>query len=422
MGTPARDGAAAVKAGARAPRAIKELWRRPAAGGYSEMVTVDDRVFTLELRDGMDYVVALDAQSGKERWHSRIGATFRGHDGSHDGPISTPAVDGNDLFALDAATGAELWQSRIGKTHADASSGPESTPAAAGDLILAVGSSCHVKAVNARDGSVVWDVDLVERYKTRFAAQGGCGVSPLVHAGVVVLPTGAPESNRLVALALATGEYVWAAEVPRSINTSAAYRESPGGAQVLYHYAKAPGLSGFSGVDIRNGRVLWEADAESGLSNMSVVALPDNRVLLQTWANSTLFEVPANATPSQPRRVWTNSELSASTTPPVYRDGHVYGFGGNSGEFLKCVEVATGVAKWTARPYRGAALLVDRTLVIQSESSGLLRLAAADPVAYRELARLPVLKPGARTRTPPSFAAGHVFLRNEEEIVAVAVR
>jgi len=59
---------------------------------------------------------------------------------------------------------------------------------------------------------------------------------------------------------------------------------------------------------------------------------------------------------------------------------------------------------------------------VLSEASGLVRLVAADPSAYRELARVQVLPPGARTGTPQSVAGGRIFVRNLEELVAVAVR
>ena len=108
--------------------------------------------------------------------------------------------------------------------------------------------------------------------------------------------------------------------------------------------------------------------------------------------------------------------------PAVAVDGHIYGFGGNSGEYLTCVEAASGATRWTERTYRGAIAAAGRTLVMQAEGSGLLRLIDADPNRYRELARLQTLKPGATTVTPPSIADGRIFVRNLEEIVAVSVR
>src|SRR5688572_20412404 len=99
----------------RNARATPEvLWRRPVSGGYAEVAVSAGRAFTLEMKEGNDFLVALDAASGRQLWSVRIAATYKGHGGSDDGPISTPAIDGNDVFALgphghliavDAATG-----------------------------------------------------------------------------------------------------------------------------------------------------------------------------------------------------------------------------------------------------------------------------------------------------------------------------
>ncbi len=96
----------------------RELWRRPIGGGFSGVTSTSGRVYTATSDGGSDHVVALDALTGDEAWRTRIGETYRGHDGSKDGPISTPALDGARLFivgprglllALDAARGRILW-------------------------------------------------------------------------------------------------------------------------------------------------------------------------------------------------------------------------------------------------------------------------------------------------------------------------
>jgi outer membrane protein assembly factor BamB len=378
---PTRDGVAADFAWPAQPKLV-EAWRKPFASGVSSIIVAGGRAFTM------------------------------GTDGEHD-----------YLFAFDPATGRDLWRARIGPTHADAQSGPAATPAAAGELIIAVGSSCVVQAVNAATGSLAWSKDLAQAYKTRFAARGGCGMSPLVVGSLVILPTGAPDTDRLVAVEAASGSQVWTTAGPaRSINTSPGLLPNPSAGQVLYHYAKPPGLSGVSGVNARDGAVQWELDAENGMSNQSPVALPGNRVLLQTWANTSMLAVPAPGVTQPARRLWTTGEITAGAAPAVYRDGYLYGFGGNSGEFFKCMDANTGEVKWSTRLYRGASVLVGRTLVVLSESSGLLRLVDAVPDAYRETGRLQVLKPGASTQTPPSFALGLVFFRNLDEIGAVAIK
>jgi outer membrane protein assembly factor BamB len=374
---PQRNGAVDYDIGARAK--LVESWRRPVPSGASGITVAGGRAYTL------------------------------GSDGTQD-----------LLFALDAATGKELWRVPLGDTHSDAlENGPGSTPALAGDLAIAVASSCRVAAVRTSDGQIVWQRSLAEDYKSRFAARGGCAMSPAVEGNLVILPTGASAGGvRLVALDAKSGKEAWASStLPSSLNAGPGMATLGGIRQVLYHHAKPPGLSGVSGVRADTGATVWQIDSPEGMSDTLPIAVPGDRVLLQTWMNSTLFDTGAS-----PRAVWTMSELSASGPPPVYRDGHLYGFGGNSGEYLKCVELKTGQVRWSSHPYRGSVLLVGSTLVMLSESSGFLRLISATPAGYDERARLQVLKPGARTFTPPSFADGKIFVRNLEEVVAVDIR
>ena len=110
------------------------------------------------------------------------------------GRLYTLGTDGSNdlLFALDAATGKELWRATIAATHVSAmENGPASTPAVAAGLIVAVGSSCGVAAFKVADGSIAWQHNLADQYKSRFAARGGCGMSPLIADKFVILTTGA---------------------------------------------------------------------------------------------------------------------------------------------------------------------------------------------------------------------------------------
>ena len=377
---PSRDGTAAPFTMPAAPR-LSVAWRTPILTGSASFIAVGGRAYTLGSDTEQDYVLALDA-----------------------------------------ATGKELWRGALGPPHADAADGPGSTPALAGDAVIAVGSSCRVHALAAADGRPIWQKDLAAAYKTRFAARGGCSMSPLVTGDLVILPTGAAtDADRLVALDVRSGAQRWAAAVERSTNASPGIWTLQGASQVVYHHLKPPSLSGLTGVMAENGTVAWTVDAESGVSMGAPLPLPGGRVLLQTWSGSTVYEVPAGPSP-QPTRLWSTNEFAADNAPPVAFDGHLYGFGGNSGEFLLCVEIATGRVAWRSRIYRGSVVLVGGTLIVLSESAGTIRLVAASPTEYRELARLAILPPGAKTHTPPAFAGGRIFARNLEEAVAVDVR
>ena len=71
---PSRNGEATASPSAPA---LKELWRLPVAGGYSEIAVAGDAAVTMELRGGADFVVARDAASGRERWAVRVAPTYK---------------------------------------------------------------------------------------------------------------------------------------------------------------------------------------------------------------------------------------------------------------------------------------------------------------------------------------------------------
>lgn len=371
---PLRDGSAAAIAGTAS---LRVSWRAPVVAGHSGIVAGGRRLFTMGSDGERDYLVALDDASGKEVWRAEAG----------------PSVGGNE---------------------------PSSTPAIAGNLIVAVGSSCRVIAADAQSGRIAWQRDLAQEYKSRFAANPGCGMSPLVAGARVILPTGAREGARLVSFDAATGATQWTADtLLNSLNGAPGFARLGDTPVVLYHSAKPPGIGGVSAVNIETGQALWHADMPEGISETTPV-LTAHGLLLHGWGASTMFTPPGSG--ASPGVRWTSKELTAQWVPSVTIGNYIYGFGGNSGDFLLCVDAQTGAVKWSERTYRGHIARGGTTLVILSESSGLLRLVAADPGGYRELRRLEVLKPGARTRTPPSFGGGTIFVRNLEEVVAIEAR
>src|SRR5262245_34978204 len=110
---------ASVEAAGGAGAGLKELWRRPIGSGFSAIAIVGGRGYTGESDGSTDHVIAFDLATGKTLWRAALGETYRGHDGSRDGPIATPAVGGGRVFmlgprglllALDAASGREIWR------------------------------------------------------------------------------------------------------------------------------------------------------------------------------------------------------------------------------------------------------------------------------------------------------------------------
>ncbi len=354
-----------------------EMWRRKSQGGYSEVAVTSLGAFTMEARDGRDDVVAFDPMTGRERWRTSVGATYRGHDGSQDGPIATPAVDRGDIFAvgphgilvaLDAATGKERWR------H---------------DLVKEFGASAMIY---------------------------GFGSSPLVEGSMVVVQTGGEQSRGLLAFNRADGKLRWnAAHGLKGSYSSPSIGTLPGTRQII----AAAGDRVYA-VSPTDGTLLWSiagpGDGESVANPPQM--LPDDRVLITFWGEAVLLKVTRQGQTLTTTELWRSPRLRGAYSPTVHRDGHLYGF---SGAFLIGVEATTGAERWRQRMYEGTLIGLGAHLLVLGRTSGNPHVVQASPAAFTEVAKAAVLTPGATSMTGPSFAGGQIFLRNSEEIVALSL-
>ena len=66
---------------------LELIWKKPLGSGYSRIAVADGRGVTMFSDGEFDRLVALDVDTGEEIWRYQIATTYRGHDGSQDGPI-----------------------------------------------------------------------------------------------------------------------------------------------------------------------------------------------------------------------------------------------------------------------------------------------------------------------------------------------
>jgi outer membrane protein assembly factor BamB len=353
------------------------VWRRPVAGGYSEIVVAGDRAFTMELRDGADLVVAVDAATGREHWRVHVAPTYRGHGGSDDGPISTPTVEGNDLFAL----------------------GPHG----------------HLIAVDVATGKERWRHDLVRAFGAT-APTWGFAASPLIEGRFVIVPTGGENARGLLAFDRVTGRLVWNAAAAKATAYSSAVAASIGGVRQVVGvasdrvYAVAPD----------DGRVLWSAPGPGGTIEVanSAIVLPGDRVLVSNWEESLLLGISRDGDGFTAREIWRSNRLRGSNGPTYYRDGFLYGF---AGAMLVCLDAKTADVRWRERTGAGTLIAIGDEVVILGQESGEIQVASVSPEGFTLRRRARVLAEGTRAVTGPSTAGDRLYLRNLKEIVALRI-
>src|SRR5262245_4561511 len=123
----------------------KVLWKAPGGPGYSSIAVANKRAITLVQRDKQEWVLALDAASGKELWKTPISAAYKNQFG--DGPRSTPTIEGKFVYVqsvngpvvcLDADKGDIIWKTDLFKVFKtkNITWGLSASPLIDGDLIF----------------------------------------------------------------------------------------------------------------------------------------------------------------------------------------------------------------------------------------------------------------------------------------------
>lgn len=360
---------------------LRELWRRPIGSGYSAVTISADRGYTGESDATTDYAIAFDVKTGRTLWRVPLGETHKGHDGSRDGPIATPAVSGGRVFmagprgtlvAFDAASGKELWRT---------------------------------------------DVLAVPQTKAPFY---GFGSSPIVAGSRVVLQVGGAEKSGLAAFDAASGALAWSVMPSETKGNSSGYTMAAplalGGQSLMVVTAHDRVFA----VKAEDGSVAWSHPlAQPEEPQRAPLVLGEDRVLVPRFASSVLLSLQREGDAWKATEAWTSPRLKGGHSPTVHdNNGSLFGF---SGQYLLCVDAKTGEPRWREKTYSGTLIRVGRHLIVLGESSGLLRVAEAAPGGYREVARANAFNAGSQSIVAPSYADGRIFVRNVEEMVAYAV-
>jgi hypothetical protein len=101
------------------PEGPKLVWMSKDAGlGYSGYSIVGDTLYTMGAQDAVEYVIAINVNTGKEKWSAEAGPLLT--NGWGDGPRSTPTVSGDKVYALSGKGHLVAFNAADGKCQAGA--------------------------------------------------------------------------------------------------------------------------------------------------------------------------------------------------------------------------------------------------------------------------------------------------------------
>jgi len=352
----------------------KQLWLNQDAGlGYSGYSIVGATLYTMGARDAVEYVIAIDTATGKEKWSAEAGALLT--NGWGDGPRSTPTVDGDKVYALS------------GK----------------GLLVC----------LTAADGKELWRASMTE-IGGKVPGWGYCE-SPLIEgAHVIVTPGGA--QGALAAFDKATGKPAWqSADWTDGAQYASIIAVDLNDTRQLIQLT----MQSIAGVNAADGKLLWRSDFPGKTAVIPTPIFSAGQVFVTAGYGVGCKSVkigPGNSV----------EELYASTDMENHHGGvilvgsHLYGHSGKAG--WTCMDLKTGAVKWQEKKAlgKGAIHCADGMLYLLEEKTGTAVLIEASPEGWKEHGRF-TLSPQTTQRNPkgmvwthPVVSGGRLYLRDQE--------
>lgn len=358
------------------------IWHATEIGsGYPSVVISNGSVITMGEREGDVVVTALNAETGKPIWQTKIGTTKRI-------PCSTPTIDGEHVYAVD----------------------PD------GDLVC----------LKTATGKIVWQRSFLDDFAGRMMSGRGYGESPLIDGDQLICTPGGAEAM-MVALNKQSGKVIWKAKIPElgkkgrdgSSFPSAVVTEVGG----IRQYVQLVGR-GLIGVEARTGRFLWGYnDLCNGTANIPTPIVRGDLVFAANGygAGSALLKlVPDGERDIKAVEVYRldGGRFQNHHGGVVLVGDHIFGGHGSNNGLPTCLELKSGKRLWRRRgPGTGSAAVVyaDGRLYFRYQN-GVMALIEATTAGYRLKGRFKIPGAGGDSWSHPVVSHGRLYLREQDDL------
>ncbi len=357
----------------------KVLWKYPGGDGYSTVAIARGRAITQVQHDGAEYVLMLDAVKGTKIWETKVAPAYKNAFG--DGPRATPTIEGKSIYIYSP--------------------------------------SGLLACLDFDKGDFKWSINLLTAFggkKTDY----GLSASPFVEGDLVYASPGGKGAG-VAAFNKTTGKLVWKTGDDKA-SYSSPMSVTVGGQKQIIFYTATGLLSVTPDTGKELWRVPWHTDYDCNICTPLLVGKDLLFVSSGEGNGCTLFKLSAAA----PEIAWESkgkkSVMLNYWANAVVHDGHLYGV---SGEFheknmdLNCVDLKTGMLKWSKKGIGKAAVtLADGHLWISTKKGDLV-LVPANPLKYEEKGRITLLAEGCRTS--PTIADKRLYVRDRQDIYCLDI-
>ncbi len=412
-----------MPAAAAPPLSDWPQWRGPGRDGVWSQVGVVDRFAGPDL---------------PRKWAVPIGAGYCGPTLAADRVFVMDRLTEPDqlerVHCFDRSTGKSLWTFGYRAIYGGVGypAGPRASVTIHDGRAYSLGAVGHLHCLDAVTGAVLWAHDCNREYEIRLPIWG-ISAAPLIEGDLVICHIGGANGACVVAFDRKTGKERWKALADRpSYSAPVAITQGQNRVIVVWTADRVVGLNP------ADGAVFWEVPFPARRVVVSIASpvIEDDRLFLASFYDGAMM-IRLDRTTPKAERMWFRvgqSERSTDAIQPMFSTplmvgGYVYGVD-SYGE-LRCLDARTGDRVWeslAAVPrarWSNIHFVRNADRIWMFNERGELIISRLSPKGFEEISRTRLLKPtlaqlnerGGVCWSHPAFAYGHVFARNDEELV-----
>jgi outer membrane protein assembly factor BamB len=360
-----RDGAASAFTAPKAwPETLTRKWKVHVGEGYATPLVVGNTVYCFTRRDNDEVMAALDANTGKELWHTGYAAPYT--------PGSPAAAHG---------------------------AGPKATPAFHDGKLFTLGISGIVAAFDASSGKLLWRTAAPSEHPFFSAAS-----SPLVENGAIIVHPG--NYGPLTAFDANTGEVRWATG-DGGFFASPLIANLEGTRQVITVTQK-----NVIGVSVADGGVLWQYPWPGGAGGTMPVLYGETVIVSALNVGVAAFKPTRRNGKWMAAVVWETKDVSMYLSNPVVVGDALFGLSHRaSGQFF-ALDARTGKVLWLGEPREATNTAVVKAgdLLFLLNDDAELIVARSSRTGFEPLKRYTVAD--SATWAQPTISGNRVFIKD----------
>jgi outer membrane protein assembly factor BamB len=351
------------------------------------MVVAEGRLWTMATHLNHDYVVCLNAASGKKLWSTRAAPTYLDHQRQARGPRSTPTWHEGKLYCLMPA----------------------------GDLLCLTGAT----------GRILWKINIFEisgapRQEQKTIYYWGMSASPLIEGNLVILQPGGADNNSVIAVNKDTGKLVWSAGSDPPGYASPIMIEAEDQRQLI-----VPTGQSILSLNPREGSLLWRVvwGNKYNCNCATPVWNDDSLFISSAYGTGCMrFALTQQNEKLRPISRWKNLSMQNQFATSIIQDGYIYGPHGDLATVTyRCLDMQRGEVQWISRRVGKCTQIAAQNHLICLTERGELVLVEANPSEYREKGKLTGLLE-FKAWAHPALANRRLYLRDEKRIICLDLK